>query len=433
MRNNPIQRTGALSDSAPMTALEDRLEDTTLTGKDSPDWQEKQKECLENLRPDSARSFARELRVSQESLERLGLGFDEYAYTFPMRDSAGTLCGIRTRPVKGSKLTMAGGKRGLFIPEGVQPGRGVLICEGESDTAAALTLGFRAIGLPGAGQAIAHAVNFFRRSKTSLPCIIGDNDPAGKDGAENLAEAMLEEGIQCRVVYPPGDCSDLREWIERDELDFRALEGAIHDKPMRYPEKWAHGFQQIPNAFFRAEITNEIGPTASLVLFAICSFNGSNGEMFPSREWLAAITRRSVCTIDRTKRLLKDKGLLSWNRGRKGRCNDYAVHLDDYSPPLEPKATKTRRKPLDIPVDAGNNKHRYEQVSTHKYDGPPQTRDDSRPGRGPDDSGHCTGDRAQAPHPRTFPSGQAVASAGQGRCAGGVPRDRMSAQGPEGR
>jgi hypothetical protein len=349
--------TSARSDHVPMGHQEYPLEYNKVMGKDSIDWEEKAEQGRQALYPDSREKYAGELGVSPESLRRLGMGFDTHAYTFPMRRADGSVCGIRTRPLKGDKFTMVGGKLGLFIPEGVGPGHNIMICEGESDTAAALTMGLGAIGTPGAGQARPEVVDFFRGTKASLPCIIGDNGGPGRDGAEKIAEALLLAGIPCHVLYPPEEFNDLRDWMVRGDLTGAALRAKIDYTLPRYPEGWAGGFAQIPNAIFKNGIAAEIGKTAMLLLLAIKSFEGGDGKLFPSRPTLAGMVDVSESTIDRQKTRLRESGLLTWNRGRTRRANEYTVHLDPYCKKLIEEKIKKKRKDLDADLRSGDNRH----------------------------------------------------------------------------
>ena len=62
------------------------------------------------------------------------------------------LVGIRLRSELGGKFAVKRSRLGLFMAE--LSGSGLLwVTEGESDCAAALSLGLEAVGIPGAGQA----------------------------------------------------------------------------------------------------------------------------------------------------------------------------------------------------------------------------------------------------------------------------------------
>ena len=105
------------------------------------------------------KALAMLLGVSMESLTRLGVGWDGRAFTFPMTGFNAQVVGIRRRFPSGRKLSVRGGREGLFVPPGVgfrDPFLGddgtnfepLYVCEGPTDTAALLDLGFSALGRP---------------------------------------------------------------------------------------------------------------------------------------------------------------------------------------------------------------------------------------------------------------------------------------------
>ena len=229
--------------------------------------------------------------------------------------------------MKGGKRTLGGSRLGLFIPQGLKPSNLQLICEGESDTAAALTLGIAAIGLPSAGQAIPEALKFVRECKVNVPCIVADNGTAGRDGAENLAEALLTDRVPCRVLYPPDPHEDLREWVTKVGLTAEQLRKAVEAVLVRYPEGWAPGFMQVPNALIREGMVKEIGAGPFALACAMKSYHGKNGKIFPARDDLARLLGVSISTVDRHKRILEENGIILWTRGGDGRCNEYTINF----------------------------------------------------------------------------------------------------------
>jgi hypothetical protein len=101
--------------------------------------------------PAALQGFARGLGLTFESLRRLRVGWLEShrAWSFPMTDAAGAVLGIRLRSGK-AKFAVTGGHDGLFLPETcptwTSDGARLVICEGPTDTAALLDLGFSARG-----------------------------------------------------------------------------------------------------------------------------------------------------------------------------------------------------------------------------------------------------------------------------------------------
>lgn len=158
------------------------------------------------------------LGVSEESLIALNVGWNGTAMTFPMRNEKGLTVGIRLREPGGKKSSVRGGKEGCFVPAPRKPGL-TLICEGPTDTAAALTIGFDAVGKPSClgGEAIVEALCRGRK------CIVmADNDGPGMSGAQRTAGAL-----RARIIKPPPGIKDLRAWIsvEPDVARQLATEG----------------------------------------------------------------------------------------------------------------------------------------------------------------------------------------------------------------
>jgi hypothetical protein len=169
------------------------------------------------ITPELLGKLSDSLGISTASLKRLRTGWDGVAYTFPMSNDFGNLIGIRRRFPDGQKASIVSSKTGLFIPTDLADGI-MLICEGTTDTAAALDLGFAAIGRPNCNSCVDMTVEFCKGCSEIV--IIGDNDPPkedgrrpGKEGAEKLAGKLLLHGSSVKVIYPPNENKDLRQWL----------------------------------------------------------------------------------------------------------------------------------------------------------------------------------------------------------------------------
>ena len=157
-------------------------------------------------------SLSTNLGITENSLKRLQTGWTGKAYTFPMSDQGGKIIGIRTRFPNGTKRCVKGSRTGLFIPEGLSKSDLLLILEGESDTAAALDLGFNGVGRPGCGQATQMLRSFCKSWDEVV--IVGDNDGPGRQGAEKLARSLALYCKQAKVIYPPQGVKDIRQWLK---------------------------------------------------------------------------------------------------------------------------------------------------------------------------------------------------------------------------
>ena len=151
------------------------------------------------------------LGVSVASLKRLRIGWDGRAYTFPMSNDFGNVVGIRRRFPDGRKVSLTGSKTGLFVPTGLDSGKPLLICEGTTDTAAALDLAFDAIGRPNCNSKIEMTAKA-AKGRTEI-VIVGDADAPGRAGAEKLADALALHYATVKIIYPLEGIKDLRQWF----------------------------------------------------------------------------------------------------------------------------------------------------------------------------------------------------------------------------
>jgi len=202
------------------------------------------------VKPDALARLANQLGVSVESLHRLAIGWsaDHRAWAFPMTERSGGVCGIRLRLPSGRKLSVRGGKEGLFIPfppriEG--PERigtilqrhhpellPLLVCEGPTDTAALLDLGFSAVGRPSCASGVKLLVELVGALKPPEVVIVADGDLPGQRGAENLASALVAYCRSVRVITPPAGVKDTRDWKHAGATTVDVL-AAIDAAPLR--------------------------------------------------------------------------------------------------------------------------------------------------------------------------------------------------------
>ena len=189
------------------------------------------------------------------------------AWAFPMCDGHGNILGIRLRANDGRKWAVRGSRQGIFLGnwnkfqlqvesdstcgltapddtaqptdsgrsnslqiianqrnEVVQPcdsvglmsaatangsqSRTLFVCEGPTDTAAALELGLFAVGRPNCCCGGAAIKVFARRHQCNRVVMISDNDKPGLDGA---CKVGAEIGLPFAVYVPPA--KDLREFV----------------------------------------------------------------------------------------------------------------------------------------------------------------------------------------------------------------------------
>ena len=155
--------------------------------------------------------YAKALGVSDQALDDLGAawGWQYAAWAFPMRDGAGKIDGIRLRANSGRKWAVTGSHQGVFVPVAWpdMPDT-ALICEGPTDTAAALSLGFLAIGRPSCLGCELALIETCKRLAVRRVVIVADNDGPGRDGARKLAATIR---FPNKTIIPPA--KDFRDWV----------------------------------------------------------------------------------------------------------------------------------------------------------------------------------------------------------------------------
>lgn len=167
---------------------------------------------------------AERLGVTVESLDRLGIGYDGRNYTFPMHDNKKRLVGIRIRTTGGRKWSVRGSRNALFWPAGVACTESrLIICEGPTDCAALLTLGFDAIGRPSCMGGVKYLCQLLRAGPRRPVVIMADRDSPkrlpdgstwrpGRDGAVKLARQIKPLAQTVKLVKPPKH-KDIRQWL----------------------------------------------------------------------------------------------------------------------------------------------------------------------------------------------------------------------------
>lgn len=166
-------------------------------------------------------AWACSLGLLPSSIDFLGAVTVGGMLCFPMFDGNGNICGIRTRNHAGQKRAITGSKAGVFLAT-IQAEEDVLICEGPTDAAAALALGFEPIGRPSCIGQEMHVVDTLKRWGKQRATICADADGPGIAGADRLAKTLRACRIKVRMVAPVGH-KDLRDWyrsgVRRNDVE----------------------------------------------------------------------------------------------------------------------------------------------------------------------------------------------------------------------
>jgi hypothetical protein len=152
--------------------------------------------------------FAASLGVSTPSLVAVGAAWaaPHSAWAFPMCDGYDNLVGIRLRNERG-KFAVRGSRQGIFVAS-VAAQKTLFVCEGPTDTAAAVELGLFAVGRPNCCCGGAEIKGFARRHDCNRVVIISDNDKPGLDGARKVGGELQ---LPFAIYVPPA--KDVRGFL----------------------------------------------------------------------------------------------------------------------------------------------------------------------------------------------------------------------------
>lgn len=203
------------------------------------------------LSDDLAQEHADRLGVSVDALRRLHAGWDGKALRFPMRDATGSIIGIRRRFANGDKCAVKGSSNGLFIPDGIIPSKPVFICEGPSDTAAALTLGLNAVGRSSCTSDVKQLVDFCGHYGVNEIGIVADADEPGRKGAEALGDELAAACESVRIIEPPTPHKDLRAWLQTGATFDDVMQAVVSAREWQAPE------DNSSNSFISSETSGD--------------------------------------------------------------------------------------------------------------------------------------------------------------------------------
>lgn len=222
-----------LGDAGFIHVIDQQRYDENKPGRNTPpprpvtvtDWEPTIDKYERNLTHEQLHTLAVSLRVRATSLAGLRIGYSHQydAFTFPMYDHAGKIIGVRVRNMQGDKWAATGSRNGLFIPtlQWSEIGE-VWVVEGPTDTAAMLDMEFYAIGRPSCSAAVISTCQFLRSKRVT---IVSNYDEAktrpdgskfypGQEGTAVLANALLEQSPEVRVIYPRKG-KDVRQWKQQ--------------------------------------------------------------------------------------------------------------------------------------------------------------------------------------------------------------------------
>lgn len=176
-------------------------------------------ECTQRIKPATVLRLSDELGVEPDALRALGVGWNasRRAFSFPMREPNGNICGIRYRARNGSKFSERGSREGLFFQPDETVCQYLAVVEGASDAAAMWSIGFRSvIGRASCHGNIEQVTSLCRRGRFNQVVIIPDSDAVGWLGAKKLSDALLGlSRIESELFQLPDGVKDVRQCIQQ--------------------------------------------------------------------------------------------------------------------------------------------------------------------------------------------------------------------------
>ena len=88
----------------------------------------------------------------------------------------------------------------------------IVITEGPTDTAAALSLGLNAVGRSSCLSGVSLIRDLVHARQIRRVTIVADHDRPGMDGAHRLAAALP---VLSRILVPPEGIKDMRDWYRQ--------------------------------------------------------------------------------------------------------------------------------------------------------------------------------------------------------------------------
>ncbi len=201
------------------------------------DWEERHRKARERMTADRLKQLAVALGIPAVAVEKLLPGLEyvhfdgkpdnlEPAFVFPMRDSAGRICGLAARhATTGKKKTLHGGHLGIIAPDGWRETEGTIFApEGASDVAALTAMGLPALGRPSNKAGTQHLADLTTGFDREV-IVLGEMDLKSNGEFPGMAGATatakkLASARRAAVCWSfcPGMTKDVRLWCAEQGL-----------------------------------------------------------------------------------------------------------------------------------------------------------------------------------------------------------------------
>lgn len=161
-------------------------------------------EWTTQTRSEWLQAFGKQIGMTEQALRTLNCCWStpHHAWAFPMFNGYGNMVGIRLRAQSGKKFSVTGSHQGLFIPKDGWD-QMLMLTEGPTDCAAAIDLGYWAIGRPSCSGGANEVITFVKQRKVRRAVIVSDNDSPGVLGSAELQRRL--PCSSCILVLPAKD------------------------------------------------------------------------------------------------------------------------------------------------------------------------------------------------------------------------------------
>jgi hypothetical protein len=158
------------------------------------------------------------------------------AHVLPMRRHDGRVVGAHRRWPDGQRKHVLGSRLGLFLPVPLPSGDPLFLPEGPSDVAALLDVDVAAVGRP---DNMNGADDCCRIARGRRVVVVGENDQKpdgrwpGREGAVPLAQRLVLHASEVRLLFPPPEFKDVRDWLSATRSREALLDAVGGIQPIR--------------------------------------------------------------------------------------------------------------------------------------------------------------------------------------------------------
>lgn len=176
------------------------------------------------------REVAYGLGVYEGALGDLGVGWDGTATTWPEKNGAGLIVGVKRRLLDGTKVYHLGSRAGLTYSDTFADNPGpIFVVEGGSDVAAGITMGLACVGRPSNTGGVPYLVRLLGPLKDRKIIVVAERD--GKEGqvqeewpgvfgAKSCRDRLRQRlGRVVRWAFMPDSAKDMRAWLVERKVD----------------------------------------------------------------------------------------------------------------------------------------------------------------------------------------------------------------------